>query len=75
MDLLNREIEYGVEMPKRMIGALTQKTKLLEQLIEEIKAQLSETDTRLAAVSTGQILLRAKFTEMAREFNTPPSSQ
>ena len=75
MDLLNHEIEYGVEMPNRMIGALTQKTKLLEQLIEEIKTQLNKTEKRLATVSTDQISLRAKFTEMAREFNAPPSSQ
>ena len=75
MDLLNREIKSGVDMPNRMIGALTQKTKLLEQLIEEIRTQLNETEKRLATVSTGQISLRAKFTEMAREFNAPPSSQ
>ena len=75
MDLLEREIGSGEEVPNRMIGALTQKTKLLEQLIEEIKTQLNETEKRLATVSTDQISLRAKFTEMAREFNAPPSSQ
>ena len=75
MDLLNREIESGVEMPNRMIGALTQKTRLLEQLVEEIRTQLIETERRLATVSTGRISLRAKFTEMARELNAPLSSQ
>ena len=63
MDLLNREIESGVEMPNRMIGALTQKTRLIE------------TKRRLATISTGKISLRAKFTEMARELNAPLSSQ
>ena len=63
MDLLNREIESGVEMPNRMIRPLTQKTRLLEQLVDEIRAQLIETERRLANVSTGQISLQAKFTE------------
>ena len=62
-------------MPNRMIGALTQKTSLLKQFIEEVRTQLSETERRLATVSTGQISLRARFTEVAREFNGPSSSQ